>query len=55
MDPALSDWRTAVPANAEDVWFDTYAMTAKKALAVILPPDRLEDALRVAGLGQPSE
>ena len=47
MNPALGDWRTAVPENAEDVWFDTYATTAKKALRAVLPPDRLEG--RAAG------
>jgi transcriptional regulator with XRE-family HTH domain len=53
MNPALSDWRTAVPENAEDVWFDTYATTAKKALRAVLPPDRLEGALQAAGLVPP--
>jgi transcriptional regulator with XRE-family HTH domain len=55
LDPALGGWRTAVPANAEDIWFDTYAMTAKKALRVLLPPDRLGGALRAAGLVPSSE
>lgn len=52
--PELAGWRTAVPPNAEDVWFDTYAMTGKKALALILPPDRLDGALQTVGLAPPA-